>query len=154
MIVTNTTYQLAPWADALFAMDEKWWREYWVDVAEKFKGRRYTVCSQAARYGVQRAMNGEAVMQAYGNSGAGAIMLAATYGASRIVLLGYDCQRTGGRAHWHGDHPSSLGNAGSLPRWQQQFNELRQRIQRVEIINCSRSTALKVFPRQTLEETL
>ncbi len=80
-------------------------------------------------------------------------MLAKLYGAKQVVLVGYDCQRTNGKAHWHGDHPETLGNAGSMPRWQQQFSDLAKAIQ-MPVINCSRETALTMFPRKALEDVL
>lgn len=90
----------------------------------------------------------------FGNSGAGAISLAAHAGAARVLLLGYDCQRSEGRTHWHGDHPQGLGNAGSLHKWPAQFANLRRAIPAVEVFNCSRATALTVFPLAELEDML
>ena len=92
--------------------------------------------------------------KAFGNSGAGAIAMAAKAGATRVILLGYDCQRTGGKAHWHGDHPPMLGNAGSMPKWPDQFKRLAASIEGVEVINCSRETALRAFVRMPLEDAL
>lgn len=69
-------------------------------------------------------------------------------------MLGYDCQRTGGKVHWHGDHPKGLGNAGSMPKWPQQFAKLKAAMAGVEIINCSRETALTCFTRGDLETCL
>lgn len=88
------------------------------------------------------------------NSGANAIALAAWHGAKRIILLGYDCQRTGGMAHWHGDHPPSLGNAKSLPSWPEKFRQLIPLLSGTEVINCSRESALDCFPRGNLEDYL
>lgn len=154
VIVTNTTYQLAPWADVLFAMDSKWWKEYHRRVKKEFHGETATITADARMYGVNRIMNGKVPMQTFGNSGAGAIALAAMRGAAQVVLLGYDCQRTAGRAHWHPDHPKTLGNAGSLPRWVPQFSKLARSVQGVEIINCSRQTALTCWPCANLEAVL
>ena len=92
--------------------------------------------------------------KAYGNSGAGAIALAMMGEAARVILLGYDCQKTGWQAHWHGDHPVGLGNAGSMPKWPEQFKRLAATLAGVEVINCSRETALRAFPRGELESAL
>ena len=59
------------------------------------------------------------------NSGAALLGQAAQWRLKRVVLLRYDCQHTGGQAHWHGDHPAGLGNAGSVGQWLQQFEALR-----------------------------
>lgn len=88
------------------------------------------------------------------NSGAGAINLAAHLGAKSIVLLGYDCQHTGGKTHWHGNHPKGLGNAGKVNDWPAQFATLATKLCAVNIINCTRDTRLNCWPKKSLEETL
>lgn len=81
--------------------------------------------------------------------------LAAHWGAERIILLGYDCKYADdGRRHWHGDHPKGLGNAVSMPKWMGQFKEIADHLRGVMIVNASRDTALRFWPRQSLEEAL
>lgn len=71
-------------------------------------------------------------------------------------MLGYDLQFAGKRRHWHGDHPKGLGNCGTLPKWQHRFNELKRHLnaRRVQVVNCTRSTALDGYPRADLEDAL
>lgn len=90
------------------------------------------------------------------NSGAAALSLAASRGARRIVMLGYDCQRTGGKTHHHGDHPRPLSNAKSLPLWAGRFRDAARHLAQLgaEVINASRVTALTCFKRDTLESAL
>ena len=148
-IVTNTTFRLAPWADALFAMDLKWWVEYHKEVAADFKGGIYSWSKVAARYGPE-PMDGK--MAGFGNSGANAVSLAIHAGASKVILLGYDCQRTNGQSHWHGDHPKTLSNARSIAIWPEKFKRLADyaKKQGVQVVNCSRVTALTCFQRESL----
>ena len=40
-----------------------------------------------------------------GNSGFQAINLAFLWGATRIILLGFDCKAVAGKDHWFGQHP-------------------------------------------------
>jgi hypothetical protein len=89
----------------------------------------------------------------FGNSGIGSIQLAIKGGAKRILLLGYDCQVTQGKTHWHGDHPKGLANARFLSTWPDKFRQFSKSV-KVEIINCSRETALDCFPRMTLAKAL
>lgn len=141
-------FRAAPWADALFAHDEPWWRIYADEVRKSFAG----MCVSMARVpGVRRAW-----FESHANSGTGALMLAASMGAERIVMVGYDCQHTGGRAHSHGDHPPTLGNAGSVKEWPARFAACAQYLsrRRIEVINATRETALTCFPRNTLESAL
>lgn len=129
-------------------MDRSWWEVYWREVARVFKGRK--VCHFRNEFGADRVRFPHG-----GNSGAGAISLAAHLGARRIVLLGYDCQHApDGRRHWHGDHPKQLRNAGAVERWPEQFRAVRDRLSGVEIINASRASALDMFPRADLEDVL
>lgn len=131
-------------------MDKQWWDVHLAEVKATFRGellsRRNTLGVRAVR-----------VPFATSNSGAGAIALAAARGAHRILMLGYDCQHTGGKRHWHGDHPEGCaGNAApkTVAKWPAQFRDVRNRLSSVDIVNCSRATALTVFPRATLEEAL
>lgn len=151
MIVVNTTFRLAPWADALYAMDRKWWDVHIDEVRRKFKGELTSI--QWRCHGVKKVTG----LNPPRNSGAGAIALAARYGARRVLLLGYDCQHTGGERHWHGDHPpGTAGNAApkTVAKWPQQFRELKSRLRGIEVINATRETALDVFPRAELEQVL
>jgi len=147
-VVTNTTFKLAPWADVLYAMDAAWWRMYHHEVAKVFKGERYTTARNSAP-GAQRIINNLG-----GNSGAGAIGLAEYFGARRMILLGFDCQYTGGKRHWHGDHPDGLGNCVSLPNFPRHFDQLARRLKHCEIINASRATAIEEWPTMPLEQAL
>lgn len=146
VVCVNTTFRMTPWADAVFAIDRDWWKQYAAE-AESFTGERLSM--RLNRYGAKAAGIGE-----HGNSGAGAISLAALRGASRVILLGYDAQYTGGTRHWHGDHPRNLGNAGSIAKWPEHFEKVAKSLASMEIINCSRETALRCFPRESLEVVL
>jgi len=138
---------MTPWADILYAMDRNWWDNYFIKGGKEFAGLKLTPVS-----GVKCAKR--VSFTHYQNSGVGAISLAAHYGAGRIILLGYDCQKTGGKSHWHGNHPPGLGNAGSIGTWPNQFNKLKKDLSGIEIINCTRETALTMFEREELNTAL
>lgn len=91
-----------------------------------------------------------------GNSGYQAVHLAATFGARRIALIGFDMQRTGGKEHWHGKHEGKLPNGQGFPRWIRAFSPLADdlRLLGVEVVNCTPTTALHCFRKSTLEEFL
>ncbi|GAB2913753.1 glycosyltransferase family 9 protein [Paralcaligenes ginsengisoli] len=131
----------------LYAMDAVWWKHYLVEVQQTFKGEMWSTGKHCPDVTKARFMT-------YQNSGAGAIALAAHLGAKRIMLLGYDCQKTNGQSHWHGDHPRGLGNAGSVDKWPAQFRQVGQDLSGIEIVNCSRATALTVFPTAALDDVL
>lgn len=149
VVVTNTTFRMCPWADALFGFDSKWWKLYHEEVAT-FRGEKLSASQLATKYGARVTVLG------YRNSGVCAAALAMTRGAARIVLLAYDLMFWDGRRHWHGDHPAPLENAGTIADWTRQFEALAKAARRrgVEILNASRRTRLTCFPIVRLEEAL
>jgi len=147
VIVTNTTHELCPWADFLFAMDSAWWRLNIAAVLLTFRGERVTRHRRIEDVSYVEFSKPR-------HSGDGAIRLAAHYGATKIILIGYDCQHTGGKKHWHGDHPRGLGNANTVGNWVQHYQQLAAEIAGVEIINATRETALNQWPKMALEDAL
>lgn len=87
------------------------------------------------------------------NSGAQAINYAYLLGARRICLLGYDMQHTDGKAHFFGSHPNHLAAANHVV-YVQTFTQLASDLKAagVEVINCTRETALHQFDRATIED--
>jgi predicted peroxiredoxin len=148
-IVTNNTWELCPWANAIYAMDRAWWREYLDRVKHEFTGRRISA---------HRGITGvETIHVRHGQtSGQGAIDLAAKWGARRIILLGYDYMHTNGQRHWHGNHKKGLGNADKVPGRICNVDRLAKQLQNqgIQIINCSRKTAVRCFERMELEKAL
>jgi Uncharacterized Rossmann fold enzyme len=92
------------------------------------------------------------------NGGFQALHLAVLFGASRIVLLGYDFQATGNKSHWHGDHPPGLSNSRRrYGQWLQPLQQLARDIKTrggIEVLNATRETAIECFPRVELQEAL
>jgi hypothetical protein len=111
-----------------------------------------TVLANTGEDGLERSPHG---LKNGRNGGFQAVNLAVHLGAARILLLGYDMQ-TGGprRSHWFGDHPD--GVVSPYPTFIEKFRTIVAPLQQlgVEVINCSRATALDVFPRRPLEEVL
>lgn len=131
----------------------------------RFAGEMWTVSDQAAkRYGLYWIHHSQNpglskdpnTINGGGNSGYQAISLAAMFGASRIVLLGYDMQMTDGKHHWHGKHEGGLPNGTNFVTWMSRMRKLAEDLAAagIETINCTRKTALRHFPRAKLEDTL
>lgn len=129
-------------------MDMSWWKVYHQEVARDFLGQRVSIVN-FPKAGIHYLKD----FKTYGNSGAGAICLAIHGGAKRVILLGYDSQRTNGKVHHHGDHPKGLGNAGSMNKWKGQFGALAEAAYD-KIWNASRQTALECFQKIELEKAL
>lgn len=164
----NTTYRRAPWADVLYACDAKWWQANFAQLAFSFRGQLWSV-SQGARdeFGVRwvKGIKGSGLSSDPSciveglNSGYQAIGLAHAFGAARVVLLGYDYSfGPNGEKHHHPDHPCGMGNplASRLPEWRRHMATLAASARQVglEVVNASRRTALRCFPRVELEDAL
>jgi hypothetical protein len=157
VIVVNDAYRLAPWADCLYAADDKWWK--WNQGAPDFAGLKVTVepcrkdwpglkvMKNTGRWGIESASNG---LRTGFNSGYQAINLAVHLGASRILLLGYDMHGD----HFFGSHPD--GTRPPFASCLGAFQTLVAPLQSagVEIYNCTTRTALHAFPQATLAEML
>lgn len=162
VIVINNGFQLAPWADVLWATDRRWWK--WFKHVPEWTGLKFSLgvvwtshppdihllrndgydglCLDPS--GVRNGKNG----------GYAALNLAVHLGVSRVLLLGYDMQRTKGRDHWHRDHPYNMPNP--YTSWVRLFRTIAAPLAAagVEVINCSRESALDCFPRMALSDAL
>lgn len=153
VIVVNREFMMAPWADVCYMADYRCWNEYNQKFKETFKGEAWTIDRQAAR---QFKLNligrnfadGFCKQPGYintgSNSGFQVIHLAATWGASRIVLLGYDMQRTGGKEHHYGKHNGRLPNGNGFAIWLAKMKPLLGDLRKhgVIVMNASRVTAI------------
>lgn len=93
------------------------------------------------------------------NSGYQAIGLAYWLGVRFVTLLGFDfCTGPNGIKHWHGNHPKGLGQGvpSRYPTWVRAMGQMAEDLkrERVEVINASRRTALRCFPRADLAAAL
>lgn len=151
MIAVNNSWQMVSGATVIFASDLSWWDEYGTTVPTA--AERWTTCPLAAQRHQLQQFKSRFLTQSY-NSGQLAIELAVSRGARRVLLLGYDSSLRAG-THWHGNHKNIRNpTADSVKRWHDEFARLQQWAAGIEIINCSRETALKAFPRSTIEAEL
>lgn len=159
IIVVNDAYKLAPFADVLYACDLKWWQ--WHQGCRYFLGEKWTQDKEAARQFHLNYIEGIAgpgintyphLINHGSNSGHQAINFAYHKGASRIILLGYDMKPAiDGKQHWFGNHPDKIHS--DRRAWLPHFKVIADQ-GLIEIINCSRDTALNCFPRLPLEAIL
>lgn len=146
-IAVNSSWKLARFSDVIYAGDACWWDAYGKEI--DIPAERWTHNPNVAQqYGIHANGKGQSVL----NSGYRAIELAISFGAARVILLGFDCSVRQG-SHWHGDHSKTKNpDVSRCNEWARQFS--RMQLGRVEVINCSRSTALTCFPCMSLEDAL
>ena len=125
VIAVNDAFRMLPSADVLYAADLAWWQMH--DDTRAFEGERWSSHSTdqgfaddksdsalglylvAARAGAGFSSNAQYVH--YGetpHSGFQAVNLALLFGARRVILVGFDMRRVGGRSHFFGEHPRGL----------------------------------------------
>ena len=149
-IAVNHSWRLARFCDVLYAGDACWWDEYGAEV--DIKAERWTCTRMAAQ---KHGINLHKIAGSY-NSGSRAIQFAIEQGAARVVLLGFDCSLDNG-VHWHGPHDKTKNPEKlKLRLWHRYFRQVavQAKARKVEVINCSRMTALNCFPIRDLESVL
>lgn len=169
VIAINNAYQLAPWADILFACDLAWWKQYGAGL--DFKGLRLSTdrqaCDPKLPFDVRRVMldrpSDRLNLVRYnhvgwgGNSGFQALNLAIQFGAIKIVLVGYDMTVRYG-LHWHGAHPRGMSNPteGNILRWRKAVDNAADDIAKlgINVINASSISELARYPKMSLKEAL
>jgi len=161
---SDLAIRLAPWAEVLYGCDRKWWVAHPETAA--FPGLKYSLeavdgrpdvvpLANTGHQGLEREPTG---LRTGKNSGYQAINLAVHLGAARILLLGFDMQADGDRTRWFGRHPYERARgplppfAAFLPHFQTLVAPLQAA--GVEVVNCSRRTALTAFPCVALEDAL
>jgi hypothetical protein len=165
----NDAYRRLPYADILYACDEKWWRLHVAAVDEMFHGERWTTHEGRpgdsndksavppdwklnfirGRHADTFSADPDALH--YGsNSGFQAINLALLKGATRVALVGFDM---GGRGHFFGEHPEPLHNRADYSPFLREFREAAKGCT-VPVLNATPGSALDCFAKVTLEEAL
>jgi len=151
----------------MYACDQHWWDIYATELKRDFAGELWTQDQKAAKlyglthiHGVSLPGLGRKEIHFGNNSGYQAINLAYLFGATKIILLGYDMKVEAGKIHFFGQHPYHKAGQGPdnevMARWRTNFVQLAQDLtdEGVEVINATRSTALRAFKTQPLEEIL
>lgn len=161
-ISTNTSFRAIEKGQIAYGCDGVWWDRYHEEAED---WQRWTGDKEAAqKYGLNlvTVKGGKGLclapwaVNSGGNSGYQVLNLAYHMGASRIVMIGYDMQYTGGEVHWHGHHPEGFINDAQFRKWIPRFDALAADLEAegVEVINCTVETALTCFPRADLRDVL
>lgn len=167
-IAVNNSWQLCPWADALYACDWAWWNN--AQGCPEFSGLKMSIDRKTCveqDWGVRKVIcnkvDDRLELKTWntigwgGNSGFGALNLAVQFGCTKIILVGYDMTAKHG-SHWHGDHPAGMHNPSpkNTERWRRAIDAAGKQLAQVgiEIINCSPVSVLKTYPKMTFEEAL
>lgn len=165
VVVINSTWKLAPWADVLYACDRPWWSRYG-PAPDQFGGLRIVgkgewpgcVSAGCIQPGEMRMFwDGQRIGGGW-NSGFQVLNLLAYWRVARVIFTGLDC-KADSEPHWHGrykDGHCPNPKQSHFDKWKRSFSlaapQLKDR--GVEVLNASRDTALECFPRVSLEDAL
>lgn len=168
VIVVNTSLLLAPWADAFHASDARVRQWHAIELL-RFQGLKFSMEFLETDFSFTVLRNGgihglstdPTTLRNGRNSGYQAVNLAVLLGAARILLLGYDMGLApDGRKHWHPLHPGHkhdpVADTARYAMFRQVFESIVAPLEAlgIEVLNCSRQSALTCFPRRALEEVL
>jgi len=150
-IAVNSSWEMARFAAYIYAGDKGWW----VQNGAKIDIPAKRICCDATA----TIHHGTKTHMAAGSYNSGQMAIRYAYrklGAQRIILLGYDCSVAKG-VHWHGPH-ARLKNpeASTCLKWVRQFELVAAEAAalKVQILNCSRDTALTCFERRDLLDVI
>ncbi|WP_430436861.1 hypothetical protein [Oceanibaculum nanhaiense] len=163
LIVVNNAWQIAPWADLLYACDRAWWQHY----RPAFPGEKATISPEAAfdfgshwvrfRKGTALSRDPDHIALA-ANGGHQALGIAAHRLGfeGRILLLGFDMKPgPGSLKHWHGSHPGPLDRGMPFGKWIADFAVAANSLPPpLTVINCTPGSALRCFPVADLADAL
>lgn len=158
-----------PWADVLYGCDARWWNVH--NGVPEFPGEKWTSRDRLQKHHNHKAeeiekfglcwLEGQPghtfsldpARLTYGdNSGFQALNLALLFGATTIVLVGYDMRHVNGQGHFFGRHPEPLFNQDDYGQWVRIFDEAALALpSTVKISNATPASALKCWPHVELE---
>lgn len=142
-VAVSNAWEMAPWADALVSNDRNWWNHH--VAAMKFAGRRFAAVHL---HGTEHLPT-NSIYEDGCNSGMQGMRVAQEhFGATRILLIGFDMQGT----HYFGPHPEPLPNT-TPQRFEKMLGQFRK-WRGCEVINCTPGSALTQFPAGELREAL
>jgi len=163
-IVINDQFRLAPWADVLYGADWQWWMHPNNRDALDFVGTKVTVGWPVSFPQVMYLNAGHTTgldsradhLATCNNSGHQAMDLAVHFGATTLLLFGFDMRKVDGKAHNFGDHPKGLENNSPFKDFVRLMTLSAPAFygKRVEVINCTPRSALKCFKHDSLENVI
>lgn len=164
IIAIKENVELCPWADVVYGCDAAFWRN--AMGLPNFRGLKIAYRSPSSLvHSIRIAEKQHRILTAEpgvigsgGNSGFQALNLAIQFGATRILLIGFDMSDRHG-VHWYG---RSQGDGRTQPAewnfvpWRKAFHVAACQMAGlgVQVLNASPLTTLTCFPIVTVENAL
>ena len=162
VIGVNSAYILGDFVDATFFMDCRWMEWNKKRLKKDYKGMLFSACEACpnGHSGVLKIKRGKAFgidrhpakIAPNRNSGGGAINLAYHFGATEIILIGYDMKTKKGKHNFHNLHdhtpPENIYEEVFIPSFSLIARDAQ--ILGIKIWNTSMDSALKDFTKKPL----
>jgi hypothetical protein len=161
-------WRLCPWADALYGCDHHWWEAHrglidWPALricydprtVEKWRGLDW-LKADIKRGHENFLFHHVGEVGWGGNSGFHAMNLALQFGASRLVLVGFDMRVDHGR-HFFGAHKySNAPSEANCRKWVEVIDRQAPAIaaRGARVVNCSPLSALTAYPKLPFAEAI
>jgi len=144
---------------AVYACDPDWWDHWHAEIEcdaelwtqDKGAAQKYNLNHIESKALFNLSARDSGFIHQGRNSGFQAMNLAYLWGATKIILLGYEMQVTD-KTHWFGDHPKQLQRKSPYAGFISAFKTIE--VGDCEIINCSINSALDCFPKMSIEDAL
>lgn len=168
VIAIKEVVDLCPWAEICYGCDAPWWISR--SGLPKFSGLKLFHGVQAANCGknmrrieIEISRDDVLVEQPLkvgngGCSGFQALNLAVQFGATDVILVGFDLHERGGN-HWYGRNKwpnASNPMQSNYNRWNKGFASARPTLARlgISVVNASPDSQLEGFPKKSLAEAM
>lgn len=166
VIAIKNNVELVPWAEVVYGCDGPWWKHH--NGLPNYSGIK--LChdgGMCTRFGLHKVeikhidkllTDEPGTIGSGGNSGFQAINIAAQFGATGILLIGYDMQANG-KVHWYGRNIiKGMNNPGesNFKRWKLGFDAVAPTLSNlgIDVVNASPQSALKCFRYASVEAAL
>lgn len=172
-IAISDYYRTGYPCDFYYACDHRWWNIHYEAVKEWNGCENGLWCTEPRTKAAYRDLHliagcgkeGWSTQQDLihygGNSGYQILNIAFLLGIKYMVLLGFNMSRApipgktkGAAAHFFGEHPQGLGRTGGYKNFEHRFHTIKPEKHGVTVINATRNTALKAFPRMRLRDAV
>ena len=178
LAIKEAYLKLVPFADVVYGCEAPWWQH--VKGLPGFKGlklaysdarldeyrdiRRFKLRANTGRRAHVQAHLDEIILDEPGTIGAGghsgfqALNIAAQFGATRVMLIGFD-MHAGGGVHFYGRNRWQRANNPDnsvFPRWIASMERASETLGAagVQVVNCSPVSAIQSFPKKSIADAL
>lgn len=158
VIAINDNIYPCWFADVAHASDRKWWDLH--AGVPHFKGLKtslevtgFSDVRTLKNTGIQGFDDRPGCIRGGCNGGFQAVHLAASLGARRIILVGYDFTEDGARSHWFGLHGPGMDMRSNVQNWLNHFRDLTEILQArgIRIQNATITSTIHWLPKISLD---